>query len=119
MIELPPQLLKQLPLPQSFVLRRALAAVANELTVVYRANMADHRPARGDNALLFGLKIWVHLWHALRAPIASVTGAEIVDYNGTHQLRIGEIGIGIHKLGDSVDEDIHSAFPEGSPSQRG
>lgn len=116
MLELPPELISRLPLPQTQLLRRALTVVADELPVVYAANVRDHRPR--DNAQVFGLRGFVHIWAGLRERDGELGEARVVEDNNTFFLRVGELKVGIHKLGDVVDDDIHSCFPERSATQR-
>ncbi|MDQ2760185.1 MAG: hypothetical protein M3Y17_07050 [Actinomycetota bacterium] len=60
MAELPSQLLARLDADDAAACLRTIDAVGEELAAVYAANVNDHREARGDNAVLFGMKVWVH-----------------------------------------------------------
>jgi hypothetical protein len=117
MLELPEELTARLS-PEELRLPDVLALVEDEMRAVYAMNVADHHDARGDNALLFALKIWHHVWFAVARRAEEVGGLLVVDANNSHQLRLGTLKVGIHKLGDFADDDIHSCFPDGSPTQR-
>jgi len=96
----------------------ALRLFAEELEGVYETCVRSHQPGIGDNAQLFGLAIWHRLWFALAQRVSEVEGLCIVDANNSHQLQLGMLRLGIHKLGDFVDDDIHASFPDASPTQR-
>lgn len=42
----------------------------------------------------------------------------VVHTNGSYSVRIAEVSIGVYKLGDHVDDDIHGSFPDPSPTKR-
>lgn len=116
MVELPPQLIRRLPLPEAQALRRALVVVADELPKVYADNVRDQRPR--DNANIFGLRVAFHLWAAIDERSGDLGEAHIVETNGARHLAIGDFKLAIHKLGHLTADDIHSSFPDGSPTQR-
>lgn len=116
MVEIPPQLTKNLSFPEAQLLRRILRVVGEELDSVYRAAVRHHRPR--DNANIFGLRTWVHIWSALDDRGDELGDAEIIELNNSFYLRVGRLKVGIHKLGHSADDDIHSCFPEGSATKR-
>jgi hypothetical protein len=116
MVEIPRQLLKQLSRADAQLLRTVLLVIAEELPLIYLANKRDHRPR--DNLNIFGLRVSVHLWRALKERHADLADADIVEENNATYLRIGPLKVGIHKLGQSADDDIHSSFPDGTATQR-
>lgn len=116
MVELPAELIRRLPLPEAHALRRVLSVIAEELPTVYADNVCDRR-AR-DNANVFGLRVSVHIWSALRERHADLGDARIVETNNAHYVAIGDFKLAIHKLGHHAADDIHSSYPDGSPTQR-
>jgi hypothetical protein len=116
MVELPPQLIKNLSFPEAQLLRRVLGVVGEELDAVYRAAVRHHRPR--DNATIFGQRTWVHSWAALEDRRDELGEAEVIEHKNSSYLRVGRLKVGIHKLGHGADDDIHSCFPEGSDTKR-
>jgi hypothetical protein len=119
MVALPPELIRRLSLPDAHALRRALGVVEELLPVVYAEGVAHQRPR--DNANIFGLRVSTHLWTALAEPVyrARLGIATIVERNHAKSLNAGGMAVAIHKVGHLATDDIHNAFPEGSPTQRG
>jgi hypothetical protein len=116
MAELPDGLIRRLPLPEAHALRRVLSVIREELPLVYAENKRDYRPR--DNALIFGQRVSVHLWAALEERGADLGDARIQTANNAHFVKVGTLTLAIHKLGSHRGDDIHSHFPEGSPTQR-
>jgi hypothetical protein len=116
MVELPSQLVRRLLLPQAHALRSALSVVAQELPAVYADNVRHQRPR--DNANIFGLRVSFHLWAALDERREDLGEARIVEVTNARYLAVADFKVAIHKLGHDVADDIHSSFPEGSPTQR-
>ncbi len=118
MVNLPEQLLDRLSESDALALKRAVQIVGEELHANYRANVADHREARGDNAQLFGMKIWVHGRFRLEGRFEDDPEVRIVDVNGSYCLRIGPLSVGVYKVGDLLDDDVHHRFPDTSTTKR-
>lgn len=118
MAELPSELLARLDADDAAACSRSIDAIGEELAAVYAANVNDHREARGDNAVLFGLKVWVHGDFRITGRLEDDERANVVHSNGSYSVRIGPLAIGVYKLGDTADEDIHECFPDASPTKR-
>lgn len=116
MVELPAELINRLSLPEAHALRRALTVIADELPGVYADNVRDQRPR--DNANIFGLRVAFHLWEALNERSSDLGEARVVETNNARYLAVADFKVAIHKLGHDVADDIHSSFPDGSPTQR-
>jgi hypothetical protein len=116
MVELPSELIQRVSLPQAHALRRALVVIAEELPGVYADNVRDQRPR--DNANIFGLRVAFHLWAALDERPSDLGETRVVEVNNARYLAAAGFKVAIHKLGHHVADDIHSSFPEGSPTQR-
>jgi hypothetical protein len=119
MVSLPAPLLQRLPPEEAGALERALTGIGAELAAVYAADVLDHREARGDNAQLFGLKIWVHARHRIGLRFEDDVDILVADNNGSYAVQVKPFSIGVYKLGDSVNDDIHACFPDASPTKRG
>lgn len=92
-------------------LLRALDLIGPALADLYADEVADHREARGDNGQLFGMKIWTHGWFRFDQLFAEEPGIEVVAANGSKELRIGRLRIGIYRQGAHVDDDVHHNIP--------
>jgi hypothetical protein len=115
----PTALTARLTPEQAVSLERAVDAIGEELASVYATNIRDHRESRGDNAQLFGMKIWVHGHFRLQQRFDDDPDVQVIDANGSYSVKVGPIAIGVYKLGDFVDDDIHQSFPDASPTKRG
>jgi hypothetical protein len=118
MPSIPSPLASRLDAVQYAALERLLAATDGALRDVYRANVADYRETRGDDAQLFGLKVWKHLWYALRQTLADDQDIVFVATNGSYEIQIRPLRIGAYGLGHFADEDVHQRFPDSSPFKR-
>jgi hypothetical protein len=99
-------------------LLRAVDSIGEEISSVYAANVLDHRETRGDNAQLFGMKIWVHGHFRVQQRFEEDDEVQVLDSNGSYSVKVGPFSLGVYKLGDFVDDDIHASFPDASPTKR-
>jgi hypothetical protein len=118
MAEIPHGLSQRLSPSDAPALNRAIDAIGEEIAAVYAANVLDHRETRGDNAQLFGMKIWVHGHFQLQQRFEDDEDILVLDSNGSYSVKIGSHALGVYKLGDFVDDGIHAAFPDASPTKR-
>jgi hypothetical protein len=119
MVSLPDSLLQRFSPEEASTLRRALTGIGEELAAVYATNVADHREARGDDAQLFGLKIWVHGRHRIGLRFEDDADIIVTYPNGSYAVHVKPLSIGVYKLGDSIHDDIHACPPDASPTKRG
>lgn len=106
------------PPTRATALRRALVGIGEELAAVYAADVDDHSEARGDNAQLFGLKVWVHGRYRNVLRFEDDPDVLVVDNNGSYAIRVKQFSVGVYKLGDTINDDIHACFPDASPTKR-
>lgn len=99
-------------------LERFLRIAELTLAEVYEANVADYRESRGDDAQLFGLKIWKHEWYALGQALADDPDITLLEVNGSYEIHIGPLRIGVYGLGHLVSDDVLQCFPDSSPFKR-
>ncbi len=118
LIRLPPELLERLEPDDADALRRLVRLVGRELHGLYRATARDHLESRGDNAQLFGMKIWTHGWFRYISLFADDPLIWIHEHKGSYALRVGPLKVGVYALGSTADEDIHVCVPDGSPTKR-
>ena len=118
MAEIPYSLLARLGQPSAAALSSAIDAIGEELAVVYARNAQDHSEARGDNAQLFGQKIWHHGDFRITGRLEGEPQIAVVHSNGSYRIEIPPISLGVYKLGDTMDEDVHDRFPDDSPTKR-
>jgi len=105
--------------PQSLrSLERLLEAVEQALRSVYSYNVEDYRESRGDDAQLFGFKVWKHLWYAIEQSVLEDSGVAISRVEGSFEIGVGPLRIGVYGLGHDVSDDIHGCFPDQSPFKR-
>lgn len=102
----------------SDALSSAVDAIGEELAYVYAQNARDHSEARGDNAQLFGQKIWYHGDYRITLRLDDHSQAAVTHRNGSYRIEVGPLSVGVYKLGDTIDEDIHECFPDDSPTKR-
>lgn len=118
MADIPYSLLARLGAQSAAALSSAVDAIGEELAVVYALNAQDHSEARGDNPLLFGQKIWHHGDFRITGRLDDQPGIAVVHSNGSYRVEIPPISLGVYKLGDAMDEDVHERFPDESPTKR-
>jgi hypothetical protein len=118
MVSLPHPLLGRLAPSEAAALERAVAGIGEELAAVYVANVDDHKESRGDNAQLFGMKVWVHGDFRITGRFEDDAEITVPHVNGSYGVKVGDLLIGVYKLGDTADEDVHACFPDTSPTKR-
>lgn len=114
----PRLLLNRLGPEHGAALSEAIDAIGEELDLVYKQTCSDHRESRGDNAQVFGLKIWARGEFRVDARFLDSPQANLVRENGSYRVAVSELAIGVYKLGQTVDDDIHLCFPDESPTKR-
>jgi hypothetical protein len=100
-------------------LQRFLDIADTALRSVYDANVADYMESRGDDAQLFGIKVWKHCWYALEQQLLDDRDINLTRVNGTYEIRLGPLRVGVYGLGHLADEDVYQCFPDSSPFKRG
>jgi hypothetical protein len=118
MASLPPELLQRLVPPESSALERLIELIERTLKVVYREAVLDHQESRGDDAQLFGFKVYKHERYALLQGVTGDPGIGFIEENGAYYLLVGPLRIRVDSLGHFVHEDVLSAFPDASPTKR-
>lgn len=118
MPHVPPALLARLKSDEAGALQMFLEDVQRELGSLYRDEVADHHEARGDDAVIFGMKLWHHLWFRLENRYFDNPLIKVVSTNRSWQVQIGPLRIGIYKLGELITDDILGRFPDNSPTKR-
>lgn len=99
-------------------MHRVLARAASCLAETYREALLDHRESRGDDAQLFGFKVWKWLRYALQQAVLEDDTVEFVDIRGAYHLQVGPLRLRLDALGHHVDDDVLEAFPDASPAKR-
>jgi hypothetical protein len=115
---LPRQLVDRLDAATGAALAATIDAIGEELEVVYSQTKADHRPARGDNSQVFGLQIWARGDFRITGRLADEPVARVIHSKGSYYVSVEPISVGVYKLGQSVDDDIHELFPDESATKR-
>jgi hypothetical protein len=118
MPNLPSGLASRLNPDERKALERFMRLALVALERVYAFNVEDYRESRGDDAALFGLKVWKHLWYALEQDLLEDAQVQLVEMKGTYEVRIGPLRIGVYGLGHSGSDDVLQRFPDTSPSKR-
>jgi hypothetical protein len=99
-------------------LEKVIDAVGEELALVYAQTCDDHLESRGDNSQVFGLRIWTRGDFRLTGRFEDSNKVQVEHSKGSYKLCLEQLSMGCYKLGHSVDEDIHLAFPDESPTKR-
>ena len=115
---IPPQVAQRLGRPDRAALARLIEVAESTLRHVYEANVADYRETRGDDAQLFGLKVWKHEWYALEQALADDPDIKLVEVNGSYEIHVGPLRIGVYGLGHLASDDVLQCFPDSSPFKR-
>jgi hypothetical protein len=90
---------------------RALEVLEKELPNLYAAEVADHREARGDDGQLFGMKIWTHGWFRYEGLFGDDPIIRVLRNQGSWELSIGRVRVGIYRQGSSVDHSVYNGIP--------
>ena len=85
---------------------------------VYEMDARDHDPSIGDNAQLFGLKIWHHGWFALEEALDGIAGVEVSHDDNSHRIHIGPLTLAMYKGGDDEVDTIYDVNLNGSATKR-
>src|SRR3954453_15139360 len=87
-------------------LERLLTAVADLLPRIYREALLDYQESRGDDAALYGLRVYKHLRFALA--LLADRDAEIVfsEPNGSYVIAIGPLRVRVDSLGHLAHQDV-------------
>jgi hypothetical protein len=111
-------LLERLSAAESAALHRLVAVIEETLRSVYREAMLDHQESRGDDAQLFGFKVYKHARYALMQAVADDPDIHFVEHNGAYYLAIGPLRIRVDLLGHFAHEDVLATFPDASPTKQ-
>jgi hypothetical protein len=118
MSRVPPSLANRLSEADLVALERFLGHVRETLGSVYSRNVSDYVETRGDDAQLFGLKVWKHEWYALGQAVLEDAEIQLVEANGSYAVLIGPLRVGVYGIGDYAHEDVLQRFPDTSPTKR-
>jgi hypothetical protein len=116
--ELPPQLLQRLSSSEAVALDRLCNVFGEELQSVYQDGVEDHRPTRGDNAKIFGIRIYDRLGFRLTGRLAGDQDNHVSWNRGGFMLLSGPLQIGAYKLGRGIDDNVFESIPDGSDRKR-
>jgi hypothetical protein len=118
MANLPAPLISRLGANDADALERLLDTVEEALRGVYTHNVEDYRESRGDDAQLFGFKVWKHLGYALEQALIDEPVLVFARVEGSYEIRLGPLRIGVYGLGHTAGDDVHGCFPDQSPFKR-
>jgi hypothetical protein len=114
---IPSQLMNRLSDGEHAQLRELLDAANEFLPRIYRDAVLDYQESRGDDAALFGLRVYKHLRFAVGQFVGGQTGVVFFEPNGSYEVGIGPLRIRIDLLGHSLHEDVLECFPDSSPTK--
>lgn len=98
-------------------LERLLTELDQLLPRIYREALFDYQESRGDDAALYGLRVYKHLRFALMAFADRDPVVRFREPNGAYVLAIGSVLIRVDSLGHHAQDDVLSCFPDSSPSK--
>jgi hypothetical protein len=99
-------------------LEELLRTIERVLRGVYEMDATDHDPDVGDNANLFGQKIWHHGWFALDHEFEGWHDVEVTSEDNSFRIRIWELTIAVYKVGDSDADSIHDVNFNGCATKK-
>jgi len=99
-------------------LAELLLTVERTLQHVYEIDATGHDPDIGDNATLFGQKIWHHSWFALEHELESWEDVKVTCEENSFRLRIWELTIAVYKVGDTEADSLHDVNFNGSATKK-
>jgi hypothetical protein len=117
-MRLPAELRERLHPEVGAALDRLLELVARAMAAVYRDALIDHQESRGDDAQLFGFKVWKWLRYALHQEVLEDDLIAFVEVRGAYHLQVGPLRIRVDALGHHVDDEVLQSFPDASPAKR-
>src|SRR4051812_24273323 len=74
-----------------------LRVIRDELARVYAMDARDHDPDVGDNANLFGQKIWHHVWFAPEHALEDWPEVRITCDDHSYRIRIWQLTVAVYK----------------------
>lgn len=95
-------------------LEELLRTIERVLRRVYEMDATDHDPDVGDNANLFGQKIWHHGWFALEHELEGWDDVKVTCEDNSFRIRIWQLTLAVYKVGDSDADSIHDVSFNGS-----
>lgn len=97
-------------LPQMLQSGDVQVALVEALERAYDISQERHDPLVGDDAMTFGIHVWKSGAHFLAEAVVAAGGtAELV--NQSLAMRLGDVELRHHKLGDSELDNPETAFP--------
>jgi hypothetical protein len=100
------------------LLTAVVGRIEGALEQVYEMDARDYDPSVGDNAQLFGLKIWHHGWFAIEEALYGLDGVFISHEDNSHRIHIGPLTIAVYKGGDDELDSIYDVNFNGSATKR-
>jgi hypothetical protein len=95
-----------------------LLTIERVLGRVYEMDATAHDPDIGDNANLFGQKIWHHGWFALEQELEGWEDVNVTSEENSFRIRIWELTIAVYKVGDSDGDSIYDVNFNGSATKK-
>ncbi len=99
-------------------LEELLLTIERVLGRVYEMDAKDHEPDIGDNANLFGQKIWHHGWFALEHELEGWEDIAVTSEDNSFRIRIWALTIAVYKVGDSESDSIYEVDFNGSATKK-
>lgn len=116
-MRIPNDLAARLAPEQLAALDRLLGELGELMPRLYREALLDYQESRGDDAALYGLRVYKHLRFALMSFVERDPLISFVEVNGAYSLNVGPLQIRVDSLGHHAHQDVHTCFPDSSPSK--
>jgi hypothetical protein len=116
-MHLPSELSDRLTAEDESRLREMLRSVGDFMPRIYRDAVLDYQESRGDDANLFGLRVYKHLRHESAEYVHHHDGIGLDEPNGAYELIIGSLKIRLDVLGHFDHDDVMACFPDGSATK--
>lgn len=117
-MRLPAPLVTRLSADDVAALERLLDALDDLLPRIYREALLDYQESRGDDAALYGLRVYKHLRFELSLLADHDPGIRFLEPNGSYALAVGPLQVRVDSLGHFVHEDVLACFPDSSPTKQ-
>jgi hypothetical protein len=85
---------------------------------VYEMDAMDHDPGVGDNATLFGQKIWHHTWYALTHELEEWDDVRVTCERNSFRIHIWNLTIAVYKVGSTALDSIYDVNFDGSATKK-
>lgn len=115
---IPEELSSRLGAPVASRLDSTIDGIGSIIADVYKQCASEHAEHLGDNANVFGVRVWHRIWYRIERFSLTNDFAKVVSENSSHLLQLSPLTVGCYGLGASMFDDVTTRFPDDSPLKR-